>query len=149
MSITPGSGMPSGDGEWRNAAPQPWAPQPSNGFDPYATPAQGVPAAYGQPAPMGSNVPMGRPMATVSVKTPGIAILLSFIWLGAGHLYAGRTTQGLVLLGVNFFLLLFLMVPLIGWVLSPLAWIGLFVYAAISSSNAVKQHNAHWGMPRY
>jgi TM2 domain-containing membrane protein YozV len=110
-----------------------------------AGPVYGSSEHYGAPA----YPPAGQPLAVVPVKTPAIAVLLSFIWLGAGHLYAGRTTEGLVLLGVNLFLILLLMVPLIGWVLSPLAWVGLFIYAAISSSNAVKRHNARFGMPRY
>jgi TM2 domain-containing membrane protein YozV len=131
---------------------QSWGAGPAYGAsDPYAAPAYGGPAAPGHPAvnSAASFGATGQPAAVVAVKTPGIAILLSFIWLGAGHLYAGRTGLGLGLMAVNLFLLLFLMIPLIGWVLSPLAWIGLFIYAAISSNNAVKQHNARWGVARY
>jgi TM2 domain-containing membrane protein YozV len=88
-------------------------------------------------------------MAVVAAKTPAVAVLLSILWLGAGHLYAGRTALGLALMAVDVFLVLFLMVPLIGWVLAPLAWFGLCIYAAISSSNAVKRRNAQWGLPQY
>ena len=160
MSITPSSGASSPDGQnwdqgkgWGQQNPQSggqYSGQPGRaqgGYDPYAVPGHG--AAPGYPAPHGAPGPQGRPVAVVNAKTPGLAVLLSFLWLGAGHLYAGRTTEGVVLLGVNFFLVLFLLVPLIGWVLSPLAWLGLFMYSAISSSNAVKQHNARWGVPRY
>ena len=142
MSITPAHGMPSPDD--RTAAPA------YGSSDHYGAPTYGGSAVPGLPAPQppvyGST---GKPVAVVPAKTPAIAVLLSFIWLGAGHLYAGRTTEGLVLLGTNLFLILLLMVPLIGWVLAPLAWSGLFIYAAISSSNAVKWHNARFGMPRY
>jgi len=130
MSITPAHGMPS-DG------------QAAYNSDPYA--ASGAPAPYGA----GSYTPAGQPTAVVSLKTPGIAVLLSFLWLGAGHLYAGRTGVGLALIAIDLVLILLLMVPLIGWVLAPLGWLGLFIYAAISSSNAVKQHNARFGVTRY
>lgn len=140
MSITPTHGTPSPDE----------AAQPAYGSsDPYG--AQAYSATPNLPAPHGAApyAPTGRPAAVVAVKTPGIAVLLTFLWLGAGHLYAGRTTTGLVLLGANLFLFLLLMVPLIGWVLAPLGWIALFIYAAISSSSAVKDHNARYGIARY
>jgi TM2 domain-containing membrane protein YozV len=83
------------------------------------------------------------------MKTPGIAVLLSFLWLGAGHLYAGKSGIGLALLATNFVLLLLALIPFVGWVLAPLGWIPLFIFAAISSSSAVKEHNARFGLARY
>jgi TM2 domain-containing membrane protein YozV len=143
MSITPTHGTPSPDDQ---------AAAPAYGSsEPYSAQAYGASATSGLPAAHGvaPYAPTGQPAAVVAVKTPGIAVLLTFLWLGAGHLYAGRTTTGLALLGVNVFLFLLLMVPLIGWVLAPMAWIGLFIFAAISSAGAVKQHNARYGVTRY
>jgi TM2 domain-containing membrane protein YozV len=34
----------------------------------------------------------------VPAKSPGIAALLSFLWLGAGHLYTGSVAAGVILL---------------------------------------------------
>ncbi len=126
------------------------APETSSSDDWAAAPAHGS-ATPGLPAPHGASpsAPTIQPTVVVSMKTPGIAILLSLLWLGAGHLYAGRTATGLALVVAELFLFLLLMIPLIGWVLAPLGWLGLFIFAAISSSNAVKKHNARLGVARF
>ena len=146
MSITPTQGTPSPDDQAAAHGSSEFYGAQGYGQQPY-----GASAVPGHAAPNGvaPYAHTGQPAAVVPVKTPGIAVLLTFLWLGAGHLYAGRTTTGLALLGLNLFLFLLLMVPLIGWVLAPLGWIAAFIYAAISSSSAVKQHNARYGVAGY
>ena len=132
MSSTPAPGTPAHEG------------QAAYGSAPY-----GAPATPGLPVPQQAFPPAAQPTAVVAMKTPGIAVLLSFLWLGAGHLYAGKTGIGLALLATNFVLLLLALIPFVGWVLAPLGWIPLFIFAAISSSGAVKEHNARFGLARY
>ncbi len=127
-------------------AAQPWAGQdvqrypvvPGNGGQ-YGPPG-GFGNQYGNPGPP-------APRGVVAAKTPGIAVLLSFLWLGAGHLYAGRTGAGVAFMATNFFLVLFfLFIPLIAWLIAPVVWVPLFVVAAVTASGAVRAHNARWGI---
>ena len=126
--------------------PQPWSGQDVQRYP--VVPGNG--SQYGHPGPFGNqygNPGPLAPRAVVAAKTPGIAVLLSFLWLGAGHLYAGRTGAGVAFMVTNFFLVLFFfLIPLIGWVIAPLIWVPLFVVAAVTASGAVKAHNARWGI---
>src|SRR3954451_8775807 len=53
---------------------------------------------------LAAQTPYRPPVAMVSAKSPGIAVLLSFLWLGAGHLYANQTTAGVLLIVFDAFL---------------------------------------------
>jgi TM2 domain-containing membrane protein YozV len=128
----------------------PTTPQPWSGHSQQHPVVPGNGGQFGQPGPFGNQY--GQPRApgaqgVVAAKTPGIAVLLSFLWLGAGHLYAGRTGAGVTFMVANFFLVLFfLFIPLIGWLIAPVIWVALFVVAAVTASGAVKAHNARWGI---
>ncbi len=101
-------------------APQPYAPQP-----------------YGAPYP---------PVAVRPMKSAGIAVLLSFLWIGAGHLYLDRIGTGLVLMGAHFFvgfLLFVLFFPL-----AFLVWLAAFITCAVVCSNLAHQINAGTVPPR-
>ena len=89
------------------------------------------------------------PTVVVPLKTPGIAVLLSIFWLGAGHLYVGRIMAGAVLAGINavlvlfvsLFLLVFPVVGLLLWLLVALPWVPAVVVSAIDSAAAAKRYN--------
>lgn len=155
----PGDGAPPGRGHRPPGPTGPYGepgpyggpyanPGPTGG--PYGSPGPYGGGPYGVPGPYGggpyANPGPPAPRAVVAAKTPGIAVLLTFLWLGAGHLYAGRTGTGVALLVTNVFLLILLAVPLVGWVLAPVLWVPLFVLAAVSAAGAVRAHNARWGV---
>ncbi|MGY1711380.1 hypothetical protein ACI8AC_17925 [Geodermatophilus sp. SYSU D00758] len=127
MSPEPGTG-PTHPG-WTPPVP---AQGPAGGLAPYGY--------LPQPAP--------PPTTVVPVKTPGIAVLLSVLWMGAGHLYAGKTGAGVAFMITGLFLWLLWLVPLIGWVLAPLLWLPIFIVAAYTAAAAAREHNAHWGITR-
>ena len=140
--------------QWQQAPP-PWSghfPQqfgiPGNGGQ-YGSPAPFNGAPYAHPGPYGDQYrdpTLRAPSAVVAAETPGVAVLLTFLWLGAGHLYAGRTGAGVAFMVANSFLLLLLVIPIIGWLMAPVSWVALFVMAAVTASGAVKAHNARWGI---
>ncbi|MEJ2866488.1 hypothetical protein WCD74_01840 [Actinomycetospora sp. OC33-EN08] len=108
--------------------PAPYAPVP------YPT--------YG--APVAAYVPVAYPVRPA--KSAGVAVLLSFLWLGAGHLYLDRIGTGLTLMAAHFFvgfLLFFLFFPL-----GFLAWLAGFITCAIVCSNLANQINAGTVPPR-
>jgi len=160
MSINGPSDPPheQGSNPYASPTPQPWSGPsqqhpvvPGNGGQfgrqhghpgPYGGP-------YSNPGPYGGpygNPGFQAPHGVVAAKTSGIAVLLSFLLLGAGHLYAGRVGTGVAFMLTHFFLVLFLFIPFIGWLLAPMIWAGLFVVAAVTASGAVKAHNARWGI---
>jgi len=66
--------------------------------------------------------------------------------VGAGHLYVGANTTGIILLSietVNFLLSFTVIWLVIGF---PL-WLALFIWAAIDTNNKAKAHNAKHGFP--
>ncbi len=107
--------------------PQCRAPQPQ--FLP-PTP----PVAYTQPM-----VPM------VVAKSAGIAVLLSFLWLGAGHLYANRTITGVLLIIYNTFLVL-LSITLVGAIAAVPLWLISAPIVMILSAGAANDFNRRNGI---
>ncbi len=74
---------------------------------------------------------------------------MSFLWLGAGHLYARRTGAGVAFMVTNFFLVpFFLFLPLIGWLIAPVIWVHLFVVAAVTASGGRSKHTTPAGASR-
>ncbi len=111
MSINDPNEAPHGRGNpYPPPTPQPWS---GHDFQQYpVVPGNGgqLGSQYGHPGPFGNQYGNPGPHAhrgVVAAKTPGIAVLLSFLWLGAGHAYAGRTAAGVVFMVTNFFLVLF------------------------------------------
>lgn len=97
--------------------------------------AQLVPQGYGQP------FPPQRPMPTAAPKSPGVAVILSLLVCGLGHLYTGNPLSAVFwfLSAVVCGLLIFVG---IGLLLLPMAWIGACVHAYISASNFNRRHHA-------
>lgn len=139
------------DGRAWQDRPQPWrdtTPQPPPGpVQPYPQPSppQQQYQPYPQPYPP-------RPVVVVPVKTPGLAVLFSFLWLGAGNCYAGQTALGVCLIvtqvvcapiatflaSVTFGLSLVVTGPI---------WLVAFVVSAVTGYNACKEHNRTLGLP--
>jgi TM2 domain-containing membrane protein YozV len=105
-------------------------------FLPAVAPQAGVPVPAYPPQPM---------VHVVSAKSPGVAVLLSFIWLGAGHLYVGRIGLGIAIMVFEFFLVLFSLIPF-SWFLTVPVWLIAFVLIAINVSNEAKAFNARNGI---
>jgi TM2 domain-containing membrane protein YozV len=84
-------------------------------------------------------------MHVVSAKSPGVAVLLSFIWLGAGHLYVGKIGLGIGLMVLDFFLVMLSLIPFT-WIITVPVWLITFVFVAIHVSNESKAFNARNGI---
>jgi hypothetical protein len=74
------------------------------------------------------------------IKSPGIAVLLTFLWLGAGHLYAGSITAGVLLLILDFLLILLSLVPFAIILTIPI-WIIAFIICSISVVRCIETYN--------
>ena len=78
-----------------------------------------------------------------SPKSPILAIVLSVLWLGAGHFYAGRSDTTAILLAVgNAVLWLLFLLCFVG----ILGWIPLVIFAAIDARNAAIDFNRRNGL---
>jgi TM2 domain-containing membrane protein YozV len=99
---------------------------------------------------MNPQLPPPSPTAPLQPrKDPGVAALLEvlpafFQIFGMGHIYAGNTLTGLVLMlgwwavcAVNF-VLLFLIIGYITW---PLCWIAAVIVSSLWASRSAKQAN--------
>ncbi len=125
-----------------------WPNQPPV-YIPHAPPVPGIgqqppPPPYGQPVPYG---PHGAPMmpGVVTAKSPGIAVLLSLLWLGAGNLYAGQTALGVILIIVNFPLWLLAMTVL-GLIVAFPVWLVLVVVGTVLAAQGAKEFNYRNGI---
>jgi len=94
-----------------------------------------------QPRPV---VP-GRPAR----KSAGLAVFLSFLWPGAGHLYVGEVSDKDMTTGIIFtcisglcFLISF---TIIGLVLTIPVWFATAIWTMISAARLAKQKNAESG----
>jgi TM2 domain-containing membrane protein YozV len=117
---------------------QPWnsAARPESGAVPavpgsYGPPNGSVPAQYGPPPGQFASgaggpaqpQPYGRPAITVvAAKSAAIAAVLSFFWLGLGHLYANRIGVGIALMIYDAFLVI-LGITFVGLVLAIPLWL--------------------------
>ncbi|NHC12622.1 TM2 domain-containing protein [Motilibacter deserti] len=120
--------------------------------------AAAVPTPYAVPVPPPQPayppVPYAPPQVVVAPKSAGIAYLLSFLWLGAGNLYAGQLGLGVALIVTNAFLMFFGLIGLVSVVLAivvvPLVFVGwlvLFLVSGVTAAGAVNQANARLGLP--
>jgi TM2 domain-containing membrane protein YozV len=70
-------------------------------------------------------------------KSPGVAVFLSFLWPGLGHLYVGDIATGLVLGFAN----LFLAFLTLAFILPGLAALALWIVGMVMAANAAAAHN--------
>ncbi|MGQ0846579.1 MAG: hypothetical protein ACT4QF_20845 [Sporichthyaceae bacterium] len=119
------------------------APPMSGGQPPYGSVAQAQPG-WGA-APLQSYV------VPITPKSTAVAILLSFLWPGAGHLYVGADYPGgsnntaiafMVVSGVCFLLSL----TIIGLVVSFPVWLGTAIYTMINSNRCAQAWNLSRGL---
>lgn len=78
------------------------------------------------------------PQQTVIVgptRSAGVAVLLSILWLGAGHLYANRITAGVLLMIYDLFLVFLMIVPF-GWIVAIPVWMISVVIVAVLAASA-------------
>ena len=112
---------------------QPYRAQPYGqqqyGQQPYGQ--QGLPVPYGYAPP---------PMPTASPKSPGVAVILSILIPGLGHLYSGNPLSA-VFWFVSAVVSTVLISVLIGFILLPLVWIGAAIHAYISTANFNSRHH--------
>jgi len=108
--------------------PQSYQPQPY-GQQPYSQP--GLPVQYGYAPP---------PMPTASPKSPGVAVILSIVIPGLGHLYSGNPLSA-VFWFVSAVVATVLISVFIGIILVPLVWIGAAIHAYISTANFNTRHH--------
>lgn len=153
---TPYAGAPSQPAPYAGMPSQgaPYQPLPYQAYGPTAHPSGPYPAYQAAPAPQAFHAgtpypPMPYQPAPYPVrapKSPGVAVLLTLLWIGAGHLYLDRVGTGLVLMGAHFFLglLLFLVFAPLGFVL----WLGAAIGCAVWCSNLAAQINAGTVPPR-
>jgi len=87
----------------------------------------------------------GPPVVVVAAKSAGIAVLLTLLWLGAGHLYAGKIGAGIALVVFDFVLFL-LALTFVGALVAIPIWIVTFAIAAFLSANAVSDFNRRNGI---
>jgi len=73
----------------------------------------------------------------VFYKNPGIATVLSFLWMGAGQIYNGEIAKGIAFIVLYGFSLL-LMFVLIGFITTPILWI----WGMVDANNSANRINA-------
>ncbi|WP_432510440.1 hypothetical protein [Kineococcus sp. SYSU DK001] len=128
---------PDDTGAWQDRDPErerrEWRPAPAP-VPPYRPPHQQV-----------------RPVVPVPAKTPGLAVLFSFLWLGAGNCYAGQVGLGVTLVvaqvvcapiaaflaAITFGLSLVVTVPI---------WIAAFAVSAATGYSRCREHNRSLGL---
>ena len=80
-------------------------------------------------------------LSTQEPKSVGLAIFLSFIWPGVGHLYSGsQTEKGIVFTCISGLLFL-ISLTIFGLILTIPAWFGMAIYTMIDSNKIVKAQN--------
>lgn len=106
------------------------------------------------PPQYGPQYPAVVPVVPPQQRSQGAAVALELVpglfgIFGIGSLYAGKITQGVVMM-VSFWVLFWINAALtfvfIGWITGPLTWIGFLVLGVVSASRAVEEHNRRmWG----
>jgi TM2 domain-containing membrane protein YozV len=142
----PGAAGPDGGSGLPPLAPP--GPLPPYGQAPYGQAPYGqAPHGYGPPQPGGPGYGYPGagypPYGLVQRKSAGVAMLLSWLWLGAGHLYLGRIGPGLALAGLCFVCVI-LDLTILGAVLGVPVWLAGFVYCLVSCSAEAGRQNAAW-----
>jgi len=102
---------------------------------------QQTPGHYGQPNNVPTPyVPYTYPMPTAPPKSPGVAVILSILVPGLGHLYSGNPLSA-VFWFVSAIVAAALIYILIGFVLLPMVWIGSIIHAYVSTTNYNTRHH--------
>lgn len=143
-----------------SAQPQPPAPpawpqpgvapgqyQPQPGWHPQQPPSAWPPQSAAPPAYY------AYPPRPPARKEPAIAVLISFFIPGVGHLYAGDTNTGVLLLAIYLgilifdFILAFTIIGILLFVLTIPASLIVWIYAMVDSYGKATAYNRSWGLP--
>jgi TM2 domain-containing membrane protein YozV len=125
--------------------PVPYAPQPYPPQGQYGSQNQPGPQQQVGPSPSGYGATPYGQVVGVTAKSGGVAVLLSFLWLGAGHLYANEMGWGIGLLLYNAFLV-FLSITLIGAIVAVPLWLMTAPFVMYFSAQAVHAFNRRNGL---
>jgi TM2 domain-containing membrane protein YozV len=87
----------------------------------------------------------GQPVVVVAAKSAGVAVLLTVLWMGAGHLYAGRIGAGIALMVFDFVLGLIALTGL-GLIIAFPVWLVSCAIAAYLATEAVATFNRRNGV---
>jgi hypothetical protein len=79
-------------------------------------------------------------------KDPGLAVLFSFLWAGAGHLYAGDQDVGLPLI-ISYSVAFLLSFTIILLVITIPAMLGMWIFGMIDSAKKATAYNVEHGLP--
>ena len=79
---------------------------------------------------------MNYPMPPPSYKTPGLAAVLSFFYMGLGQIYNGQIAKGIAFI-VGYSISLFLIILVIGLVTTPI----LFIYGMYDAYKSAEKIN--------
>lgn len=86
-----------------------------------------------------------QPTAVVTAKSAGLAVLLTIVWLGAGHLYAGRVATGIALMLFDSILVL-LAFSLLGIIIAVPVWIVAAPITMVFAASAASAFNRRNGI---
>jgi TM2 domain-containing membrane protein YozV len=75
-------------------------------------------------------------------KSAGLAIFLSFLWPGAGHLYVGGDNEKGIIFTCISGLCFLISLTIIGLVLTVPVWFGTAIYTMIDSNRLAQARNA-------
>ena len=142
-------------------APEPVAPEPAapRVVSPPVAPALAGPRAFCRACGRGldpravicpacgvAQQPIAPAYAPVvlppQAKSAGVAMFLSFLWPGAGHLYLEDTGAKAIVFTVVSALCFLLSLTIIGLVISLPVWLGCAIYTMIDTSSATARFNA-------
>lgn len=73
---------------------------------------------------------------SMNQKSPGVAVLLSLLWTGAGQIYCGRAGRGLAFMAAAFVSAV-LILMIVGLILLPIVWI----WAAVDAHSLAQRQN--------
>lgn len=127
---------------YSNQPPAPYANQPSA---PYSWPSAPENPALPVPYAPQQFLPQQQIVTMVSPKSAGIAVLLTFLFLGAGHLYANRVTTGVILI-ISEVLLAILSATGIGLIVTIPIYVILLPIAMLLAASAAKNFNYRNGL---
>jgi len=130
------------DPQWTGGSPPraDWYPDPSGSGGQRYWDGNGWTDHVRPPATMSGGPPVYQ---YASPKSPILAIVLSVLWLGGGHFYAGRNDAlPIVLACVNGVLWLLTFSCLVG----VIPWVPLVIFAAIDARKAAIEFNDRHGL---
>ena len=151
----PGPGEPQQPQAAPTPKPGPQAPPGAQQPQPYPVPVAYCRACAQQIDPRAALCPscaVAQATAPYPVaagptrKDPGLAVLFSFLWAGAGHLYVGDQNVGLPLI-ICYSLAFLLSFTIILLIITLPAMLGMWIYGMIDAAKKASAYNLEHGLP--